>query len=99
MLRTSDFFHTAAIALSLGAVGISATAAEITGAGASFPAPIYAKMGRQLPETTGNKVNHQSIGSGGGIRSRLTPRPSISALPTCPPRPMTWKGRPDAVPP
>lgn len=68
MLRTSRLFRTAAIALSLGAVGISATAAEITGAGASFPAPIYAKWADGYQKATGNKVNYQSIGSGGGIK-------------------------------
>ncbi|TCP93389.1 phosphate ABC transporter substrate-binding protein (PhoT family) [Cricetibacter osteomyelitidis] len=38
----------------------------ITGAGASFPYPIYAKWASQYEKETGNKVNYQSIGSGGG---------------------------------
>jgi len=49
----------------------SATAAgaqEITGAGASFPAPIYAKWASDYNKATGVKVNYQSIGSGGGIK-------------------------------
>ncbi|MCK6390201.1 MAG: phosphate ABC transporter substrate-binding protein PstS [Azonexus sp.] len=43
-------------------------AAEITGAGASFPAPVYAKWADAYQKATGNKVNYQSIGSGGGIK-------------------------------
>lgn len=38
----------------------------ITGAGASFPYPIYAKWAALYEKETGNKVNYQSIGSGGG---------------------------------
>ena len=44
------------------------SAAEITGAGASFPAPIYAKWADGYQKATGNKINYQSIGSGGGIK-------------------------------
>jgi phosphate transport system substrate-binding protein len=43
-------------------------AAEITGAGASFPAPVYAKWAEAYQKATGNKMNYQSIGSGGGIK-------------------------------
>jgi phosphate transport system substrate-binding protein len=46
----------------------SAQAAEVTGAGASFPAPIYAKWADAYQKATGNKINYQSIGSGGGIK-------------------------------
>ena len=46
----------------------SAQAAEITGAGASFPAPIYAKWADAYNKATGNRINYQSIGSGGGIK-------------------------------
>jgi phosphate transport system substrate-binding protein len=45
-----------------------AQAAEVTGAGASFPAPIYAKWADAYQKATGNKINYQSIGSGGGIK-------------------------------
>jgi phosphate transport system substrate-binding protein len=44
------------------------SAQEITGAGASFPAPIYAKWASDYNKATGVKVNYQSIGSGGGIK-------------------------------
>ncbi|MBF0424999.1 MAG: phosphate ABC transporter substrate-binding protein PstS [Magnetococcales bacterium] len=43
-------------------------AAEVTGAGASFPAPLYAKWADAYQKATGNKINYQSIGSGGGIK-------------------------------
>ena len=52
------------------AVGIagSAQAADITGAGATFPFPIYAKWAEAYKKETGVGLNYQSIGSGGGIR-------------------------------
>jgi phosphate transport system substrate-binding protein len=43
-------------------------AQEVTGAGASFPAPIYSKWASEYNKATGVKVNYQSIGSGGGIK-------------------------------
>ena len=46
----------------------SAQAAEITGAGASFPAPLYSKWADAYNKATGNRINYQSIGSGGGIK-------------------------------
>lgn len=45
-----------------------AHAQEVTGAGATFPAPIYAKWASEYHKATGVKVNYQSIGSGGGIK-------------------------------
>jgi phosphate transport system substrate-binding protein len=47
---------------------ISAFAADITGAGATFPYPIYAKWADAYKKSTGNGLNYQSIGSGGGIK-------------------------------
>ncbi|MES2106887.1 MAG: phosphate ABC transporter substrate-binding protein PstS [Pseudomonadota bacterium] len=46
----------------------SAHAADITGAGATFPYPIYAKWAEAYKKATGNGLNYQSIGSGGGIK-------------------------------
>ena len=46
----------------------SVGAQEITGAGATFPAPIYSKWAADYNKATGVKVNYQSIGSGGGIK-------------------------------
>jgi phosphate transport system substrate-binding protein len=68
MLRNSRLFRATVIALSLGAVAVSAMAVEITGAGASFPAPVYAKWAEAYQKASSNKVNYQSIGSGGGIK-------------------------------
>jgi phosphate transport system substrate-binding protein len=45
-----------------------ATAADITGAGATFPFPIYSKWAEAYKAATGVGLNYQSIGSGGGIR-------------------------------
>jgi len=42
-------------------------AANINGAGASFPYPLFSKWSADYHEKTGNKINYQSIGSGGGI--------------------------------
>ncbi|QDX80877.1 phosphate ABC transporter substrate-binding protein PstS [Denitratisoma sp. DHT3] len=53
----------AALAFSLGV-----QAADVTGAGATFPAPIYAKWADAYQKATGNKINYQAIGSGGGIK-------------------------------
>lgn len=46
----------------------SAMAADITGAGATFPYPIYAKWAEAYKKATGTGMNYQSIGSGGGIK-------------------------------
>ncbi|WP_456402199.1 phosphate ABC transporter substrate-binding protein PstS [Hydrogenimonas sp.] len=47
---------------------VAAGAANISGAGASFPAPVYFDWAYIYQKETGNKVNYQSIGSGGGIK-------------------------------
>ena len=57
----------AAAALATMAMG-SAIAADITGAGATFPFPIYAKWAEAYKQATGTGLNYQSIGSSGGIR-------------------------------
>ncbi|HEI8868772.1 TPA: phosphate ABC transporter substrate-binding protein PstS [Serratia odorifera] len=43
-------------------------AANLTGAGATFPAPVYAKWADSYQKETGNKVNYQGIGSSGGVK-------------------------------
>jgi len=50
------------------ALSFSASAADITGAGATFPYPIYAKWAESYKKATGSGMNYQSIGSGGGIK-------------------------------
>ena len=57
------FLAAAAIACGLS----SAFAVDITGAGATFPFPIYAKWAEAYKAKTGIGMNYQSIGSGGGI--------------------------------
>src|ERR1700736_4763763 len=57
----------ACIAAAVG-MSLSAAAADISGAGATFPYPIYAKWADTYKKETGNGLNYQSIGSGGGIK-------------------------------
>ena len=49
-------------------MSVSAFAADITGAGATFPYPVYAKWAEEYKKQTGVGLNYQSIGSSGGIR-------------------------------
>jgi len=60
-----------AVALATGAlfsVVAAAQSVDLTGAGATFPYPIYSKWFSDYAKSTGVKINYQSIGSGGGIR-------------------------------
>jgi phosphate transport system substrate-binding protein len=50
-----------------GAIGAAAYAMDISGAGATFPYPVFAKWAAVYAAKTGNHMNYQSIGSGGGI--------------------------------
>lgn len=55
----------------VGAVSMMSTGAlaqDVTGAGASFPAPLYSKWAADYNKSTGVKINYQSVGSGAGIR-------------------------------
>ncbi|HXA46183.1 MAG TPA: phosphate ABC transporter substrate-binding protein PstS [Burkholderiaceae bacterium] len=56
--------------LTVGAVFAVSTAmaADMTGAGATFPAPVYSKWAESYKAATGNGLNYQPIGSGGGIK-------------------------------
>ena len=49
-------------------VSSAASAVDITGAGATFPYPVYAKWAEAYKAKTGSGMNYQSIGSGGGIK-------------------------------
>jgi phosphate transport system substrate-binding protein len=66
MLKTS--FRVGLLAVALGACAGSVLAQDATGAGATFPAPVYAKWADAYNKATGARLNYQSIGSGGGIR-------------------------------
>ena len=57
-----------ALASACAFIATGVQAQEITGAGATFPAPLYAKWASDYNKQTGVKVNYQSIGSGGGIK-------------------------------
>jgi phosphate transport system substrate-binding protein len=57
----------AALIVAAGPVG-NVLAQEVTGAGASFPAPVYAKWADAYNKATGVRVNYQSVGSGAGLR-------------------------------
>jgi phosphate transport system substrate-binding protein len=58
-----------AAALAMGtAASFSALAADITGAGATFPYAVYTKWAEAYQAATGNKVNYQGIGSSGGVK-------------------------------
>ena len=56
------------LAILLAAVTLSAQATDITGAGATFPFPVYYKWAEVYKKETGKSLNYQSIGSSGGIR-------------------------------
>ena len=59
-------FIKAIVAAGLVAASTSAFAADITGAGATFPYPVYSKWADAYKKDTGNGLNYQSIGSGAG---------------------------------
>jgi phosphate transport system substrate-binding protein len=64
MLKLKSFVA----AIGLSAVAAASFAADITGAGATFPFPIYAKWAEAYKKETGKGLNYQSIGSSGGIK-------------------------------
>ncbi|HET9646280.1 MAG TPA: phosphate ABC transporter substrate-binding protein PstS [Burkholderiaceae bacterium] len=65
-MNTSLRIATIGAALAL-TVGVAA-AEDVTGAGATFPAPVYAKWADAYYKASGGKVNYQSVGSGAGIK-------------------------------
>jgi phosphate transport system substrate-binding protein len=66
--NTRKRFTIAGVAAVLGLAAVVAAAADISGAGATFPYPIYAKWADAYKRLTGIGLNYQSIGSGGGIK-------------------------------
>jgi phosphate transport system substrate-binding protein len=63
-----SLFRSAVAVMALVSVATVAHAQDVTGAGASFPAPIYAKWADAYNKATGARINYQSVGSGAGIR-------------------------------
>ena len=62
------FKRAAGAAVAFAFMAGAANAIDISGAGATFPYPIYAKWAETYKKETGNGLNYQSIGSGGGIK-------------------------------
>jgi phosphate transport system substrate-binding protein len=58
----------AVLGLAVATFSTAAMAIDVTGAGATFPAPLYAKWAADYNKATGTRVNYQSVGSGAGIR-------------------------------
>lgn len=67
-MRSKQILKGVAVAATGILMSISAHAAELTGAGATFPYPIYSKWAEAYKAATGIGLNYQSIGSGGGIK-------------------------------
>ena len=61
-------FLAAAVGFAAVTAFTAAGAADFSGAGATFPAPVYAKWAETYRAQTGNSLNYQAIGSGGGIK-------------------------------
>ena len=68
MPATHAFRSSLAVTLVATVISSAAIGAEITGAGATFPYPVYAKWAEAYKGKTGVSMNYQSIGSGGGIK-------------------------------
>jgi len=62
---TTTMFRAALLTATL--IPVLATAQDVTGAGATFPAPLYAKWADAYNKATGARINYQSVGSGAGI--------------------------------
>lgn len=68
MATTTRIFGAAAAVTLAALLGTAALAADISGAGATFPAPVYTKWAEAYKKETNVGLNYQSIGSGGGIK-------------------------------
>src|SRR5271163_4268411 len=67
-MKFKTFIRTALVGAAATIALIGAQAADISGAGATLPYPIYSKWADTYKKETGNGLNYQSIGSGGGIK-------------------------------
>jgi phosphate transport system substrate-binding protein len=66
-MTTPFAFRIAAAAITLG-LSSTAFAQDVTGAGATFPAPLYAKWADAYNKASGARINYQSVGSGAGLK-------------------------------
>jgi len=67
-MKINHMFKTMIAGAAAAMVMSSAFAADVTGAGATFPYPIYAKWAESYKAATGTGLNYQSVGSGAGIK-------------------------------
>jgi phosphate transport system substrate-binding protein len=67
-MRMKTLLATLIIGTSAAFASTATLAADITGAGATFPYPIYAKWAEMYKKASGNGLNYQSVGSGAGIK-------------------------------
>ena len=67
-MKSRASLATLGLGVAMLALGATAYAQDVTGAGATFPAPLYAKWASEYNKATGVKVNYQSVGSGAGIK-------------------------------
>jgi phosphate transport system substrate-binding protein len=65
---TTFSYRSIATAVALTGFVATAMAQDVTGAGATFPAPVYAKWADAYNKVTGARINYQSVGSGAGLR-------------------------------
>src|ERR671936_384485 len=67
-MRLASILFSSALVIAGSVLASETRAADISGAGATFPYPIYAKWADAYKKETGVGLNYQSIGSGGGIK-------------------------------
>ncbi|UGQ48069.1 phosphate ABC transporter substrate-binding protein PstS [Massilia endophytica] len=67
-MRMKQMFASLVVGVSAAVATASVFAADMTGAGASFPYPIYSKWAESYKAATGNGLNYASVGSGAGIK-------------------------------
>jgi phosphate transport system substrate-binding protein len=69
--KSQHLFHAASLVFCVAAGAISGAVwaqTDITGAGASFPAPLYTKWAAEYHKATGHRINYQSVGSSAGLK-------------------------------
>ena len=65
---TMTMLRSAAAGFALTVISATSMAQDVTGAGATFPAPLYAKWADAYNKATNVRINYQSVGSGAGLR-------------------------------